>query len=200
AADRDRRLRQLREDLAPRRAHDGVARGGEAGATPGLGARRGLGAVHRPSQIYDRVMLAGEERPACPSLRHQRTLLSPWARGGSDQSPRRLLIRTIRVRRYVEEEDDDGKLVEENFPNSPFSPEDRHVTIWVNDGVSGQWQPKDLGRFDDVIWHVSWSITGDILAVSGGDNKVSLWKETLDGQWICLSDSSKTQSSEQRTL
>jgi len=31
-----------------------------------------------------------------------------------------------------------------------------------------------LHTFNDVIWHVSWSITGDILAVSGGDNKVSL--------------------------
>ena len=29
-----------------------------------------------------------------------------------------------------------------------------------------------LHTFNDVIWHVSWSITGDILAVSGGDNKV----------------------------
>ncbi len=26
--------------------------------------------------------------------------------------------------------------------------------------------------FPDVIWHASWSITGDILAISGGDNKV----------------------------
>jgi len=70
--------------------------------------------------------------------------------------------------------------------------QDRHVTIWVNDGITGQWQSKDLGRFDDVIWHVSWSITGDILAVSGGDNKVSLWKESLDGQWVCLNDTSNT--------
>ena len=26
--------------------------------------------------------------------------------------------------------------------------------------------------FTDVVWHVSWSLTGDILAVSGGNNKV----------------------------
>ena len=25
-----------------------------------------------------------------------------------------------------------------------------------------------------MVWHASWSITGDILAISGGDNKVSL--------------------------
>jgi protein transport protein SEC13 len=30
---------------------------------------------------------------------------------------------------------------------------------------------------------VSWSITGNILAVSGGDNKVTLWKESIEGDW-----------------
>ena len=30
-----------------------------------------------------------------------------------------------------------------------------------------------LKKFGDVVWHVSWSVTGNILAVSGGDNKVS---------------------------
>ncbi|KAK8385315.1 hypothetical protein O3P69_012264 [Scylla paramamosain] len=79
--------------------------------------------------------------------------------------------------------------------------QDRRVIIWVNDGVTGVWQPRELNTFDDVIWHVSWSVTGNILAVSGGDNKVSLWKENLDGQWVCLSDSAKGQAaSEQRTL
>ena len=31
-----------------------------------------------------------------------------------------------------------------------------------------------LKKFGDVVWHVSWSVTGNILAVSGGDNKVNL--------------------------
>ena len=35
------------------------------------------------------------------------------------------------------------------------------------------------------------SVSGNMLAVSGGDNKVSLWKETLEGQWVCISDVSK---------
>jgi len=30
-----------------------------------------------------------------------------------------------------------------------------------------------LKKFGDVVWHVSWSVTGNILAVSGGDNKVN---------------------------
>ena len=32
-----------------------------------------------------------------------------------------------------------------------------------------------------------------MLAVSGGDNKVSLWKETLEGHWVCISDVNKGQ-------
>ena len=33
--------------------------------------------------------------------------------------------------------------------------------------------------FPDVVWHVSWSLTGDILAVSGGDNKVHTYVAVL---------------------
>ncbi|VDP91695.1 unnamed protein product [Echinostoma caproni] len=50
------------------------------------------------------------------------------------------------------------------------------------------WRPIVLGTYPDVVWHVSWSVTGNILAVSGGDNKVTLWKETLEGGWIALSE------------
>ena len=31
-----------------------------------------------------------------------------------------------------------------------------------------------LHTFEDVVWHVSWSVSGNILAVSGGDNKVGI--------------------------
>jgi len=48
------------------------------------------------------------------------------------------------------------------------------VFIWTCDDASGNsWSPKLLHKFNDVVWHVSWSITANILAVSGGDNKVS---------------------------
>lgn len=72
--------------------------------------------------------------------------------------------------------------------------QDGRVIIWTNDGMGTRWSPKVLNKFDDVIWHVSWSLTGDILAVSGGDNKVSLWKEGLDGQWVCISNVGKGQT------
>ena len=34
---------------------------------------------------------------------------------------------------------------------------------------------RTMHTFDDVVWHLSWSVMGDILAVSGGDNKVCLY-------------------------
>ncbi|XP_071960229.1 protein SEC13 homolog [Antedon mediterranea] len=70
--------------------------------------------------------------------------------------------------------------------------QDGRVIIWTCDSSTGNtWNPKILSKFNDVVWHVSWSVTGNILAVSGGDNKVSLWKESLEGQWECVSDVSK---------
>nr|XP_002127937.1 protein SEC13 homolog [Ciona intestinalis] len=72
--------------------------------------------------------------------------------------------------------------------------QDRRVIIWTCDeATGGQWSSKTLNEFDDVVWHVSWSLTGDILAVSGGNNKVSLWKEKLDGDWSIVSDIKKGQ-------
>jgi len=51
--------------------------------------------------------------------------------------------------------------------------------------------PLRKDRFPDVVWRLSWSVTGTILAVSSGDNKVSLWKETLEGEWECVTDMDK---------
>nr|XP_009679424.1 PREDICTED: LOW QUALITY PROTEIN: protein SEC13 homolog [Struthio camelus australis] len=72
--------------------------------------------------------------------------------------------------------------------------QDGRVFIWTCDDASGNsWSPKLLHKFTDVVWHVSWSITANILAVSGGDNKVTLWKESVDGLWACISDVNKGQ-------
>jgi len=46
----------------------------------------------------------------------------------------------------------------------------------------GEWQSQTLS-FEAVAWRVSWSLTGNVLAVSTGDNKVTLWKERLSGGW-----------------
>jgi protein transport protein SEC13 len=79
--------------------------------------------------------------------------------------------------------------------------QDGAVMIWTqihspdahNSGSAESWQPTLLHDFNDTVWQVSWSVTGNILAVSGGDNKVSLWKENLEGQWHCLSDINQQQ-------
>jgi protein transport protein SEC13 len=64
--------------------------------------------------------------------------------------------------------------------------QDRRVIIWNSDDMI-TWTPTILNTFDDCIWNVSWSLTGNILGVSGGDNKISLWRENNDGQWTCFS-------------
>lgn len=64
--------------------------------------------------------------------------------------------------------------------------QDKTVRIWTSDPAHpGQWNSKVL-NFDVMLWRVSWSLSGNVLAVSGGDNKVSLWKENLRGEWECV--------------
>ncbi|KAF6040269.1 SEC13 [Bugula neritina] len=74
--------------------------------------------------------------------------------------------------------------------------QDGRVIIWTNNGSTASWSSKELLKSNDVVWHASWSLTGNILAISGGDNKVTLWKEAIDGNWQCISDVSKSQDNE----
>lgn len=82
--------------------------------------------------------------------------------------------------------------------------QDRRVIIWTSEDMIN-WTSTILHTFDDVIWNVSWSLTGNILAVSGGDNKVSLWRENIEGQWSVISEDTNINGfgnmpGEQRTL
>jgi len=72
--------------------------------------------------------------------------------------------------------------------------QDGIVIIWNQAAGSSNWTAKTLPKFSDVIWRVSWSITGNILAVSGGDNKVTLWKENMNGEWQLLSSVEERES------
>ncbi|KAL6056752.1 GTPase-activating protein S13 [Balamuthia mandrillaris] len=70
--------------------------------------------------------------------------------------------------------------------------QDKTVIIWTQEDSSkpSAWDSTALPSFPDVVWRVSWSITGNILAVSGGDNKVSLWQASVEageGKWKCIS-------------
>eukprot|EP00009_Paramoeba_aestuarina_P009329 CAMPEP_0201522542 /NCGR_PEP_ID=MMETSP0161_2-20130828/18000_1 /ASSEMBLY_ACC=CAM_ASM_000251 /TAXON_ID=180227 /ORGANISM="Neoparamoeba aestuarina, Strain SoJaBio B1-5/56/2" /LENGTH=308 /DNA_ID=CAMNT_0047921417 /DNA_START=58 /DNA_END=984 /DNA_ORIENTATION=- len=57
--------------------------------------------------------------------------------------------------------------------------QDGQVTIWTKEKDAAEWSFKDLEKFNAPVWKVSWSITGSILAVSSGENEVTLWKESL---------------------
>lgn len=64
--------------------------------------------------------------------------------------------------------------------------QDKTVRIWKSDPAHpNEWKSTEL-EFEAVLWRVSWSLSGNVLAVSGGDNKVSLWKENLTGAWDCM--------------
>ena len=68
--------------------------------------------------------------------------------------------------------------------------QDKTVRIWTcpasaDVSQASNWSCIEL-KFDAVVWRVSWSLSGNVLAVSGGDNRVSLWKESLKGGWECV--------------
>lgn len=62
--------------------------------------------------------------------------------------------------------------------------------IWTQENPKSEWTHKPLSadKFPDVVWRVSWSLSGNVLAVSCGDNKVTLWKENSSkgGDWELL--------------
>lgn len=71
--------------------------------------------------------------------------------------------------------------------------EDRLVFIWTFNDETQAWVPKPLKEepFAAPVWRVSWSVTGNLLAVSCGDHKVSLWKQALTGDWEMVSEMSE---------
>ncbi|GAQ83077.1 Vesicle coat complex COPII subunit SEC13 [Klebsormidium nitens] len=60
--------------------------------------------------------------------------------------------------------------------------QDGKVVIWTEQ-KAGEWVGAELNDFKVPVWRVSWSLTGNILAVSDANGNVTLWKEALDGQW-----------------
>ncbi|EFC47435.1 sec13 protein [Naegleria gruberi] len=64
--------------------------------------------------------------------------------------------------------------------------QDKRVIIWTRDQNSNQWS-KQILPFENVVWRVSWSLTGNILAISTADNEVTLWKEDVNGSFQKIS-------------
>jgi protein transport protein SEC13 len=62
--------------------------------------------------------------------------------------------------------------------------EDRTVYIWKQTEANGVWTPALMHKFDAPVWRLSWSVTGNVLAVSTGDHMVTLWKQSVDETWV----------------
>eukprot|EP00286_Rhodomonas_abbreviata_P021960 CAMPEP_0181309716 /NCGR_PEP_ID=MMETSP1101-20121128/12167_1 /TAXON_ID=46948 /ORGANISM="Rhodomonas abbreviata, Strain Caron Lab Isolate" /LENGTH=320 /DNA_ID=CAMNT_0023416229 /DNA_START=22 /DNA_END=984 /DNA_ORIENTATION=+ len=63
--------------------------------------------------------------------------------------------------------------------------EDKMVMIW-SQAPGASWVCKRLPPFEAVVWRLSWSLAGNVLAISAADGKVTLWKEGLDCEWRLL--------------
>ena len=63
--------------------------------------------------------------------------------------------------------------------------QDGKVFAWSENKETGTWQPTLVNDFGSgqPVWRVSWSTAGGVLAVSDSRGAVSLWKESVDGQW-----------------
>merc|ERR1712205_242924 len=68
--------------------------------------------------------------------------------------------------------------------------QDGKVFIWTesNNNSSTTTANKDyhsvlLNDFKTAVWRLSWSVFGNVLAVSDDNNQVSVWKESVDGAW-----------------
>ncbi|QIX01860.1 hypothetical protein AMS68_007377 [Peltaster fructicola] len=68
--------------------------------------------------------------------------------------------------------------------------QDHTVRIWTLPAGSEiadakSWKSETID-FEVIAWRNSWSMAGNVLAVSAGDNRVSLWKEKIRGGWECV--------------
>lgn len=70
---------------------------------------------------------------------------------------------------------------------------DRAVRIWkvaFSGDVMGHVEPECVALFKDhgsEVWRVEWNLTGSILASSGDDGTVRLWKSNRVGEWKAIS-------------
>jgi protein transport protein SEC13 len=132
---------------------------------------------------------------------------------GKDQAVMRLVTgscdNTVRFWRYDETS---GQWSEENKVGNPHSDwvrdvawapntampcnivascsEDRSVCIW-KENETGAWEFSVIKTFEAPVWRVSWSVTGNVLAVSSGDHQVTLYKQAVDGNWVQMSSASE---------
>lgn len=57
------------------------------------------------------------------------------------------------------------------------------MKIWKRDPTNDKWEKKTEINIGSPAWKVSWSSVGNLLAVSGGDNIVQIYKEAPNGEY-----------------
>ena len=65
--------------------------------------------------------------------------------------------------------------------------QDNKVFIWTQNEPGGEWNKTLLNDFGAPVWRLSWSVMGNVLAVSDANNMVTVWKESVDGRWNRIS-------------
>jgi len=63
---------------------------------------------------------------------------------------------------------------------------DGTARIWRLTGERPKYQVTEIARLEDhraEVWRVEWNVTGTVLASSGDDSSVRLWKANFQGQW-----------------
>lgn len=71
-----------------------------------------------------------------------------------------------------------GRVCQSDIDN----PQDNALNIWTQH-PNEPWKCCFSYQYNDPVWRLSWSLTGNLLAVSYGVNGVDMWKEMLDGSW-----------------
>lgn len=68
---------------------------------------------------------------------------------------------------------------------------DGRVVIWRTDNLDEKtWRENLIRQSDEPVYNVSWSPNGAVLAVASADNKISLYQERIQDNWVEITDPS----------